>query len=119
MTEKRHGELAARGVERRFEPGALPCVEGPANAGVDREQGEVRSLDLEIGRLLNPVGTPYASRSRAASATSLSTSASVVVVSLRSASARARSARRAASGVKKVAAKPSSASYQSWLPGIA
>ena len=44
---------------------------------------------------------------------------SVVLVSRLSASTRARMATVAASGRKKVATKPSRASYQSWLPGIA
>ena len=44
---------------------------------------------------------------------------SVVLVIRLSISTRPRMAARAASGSRKVAANPSRASYQSWLPGIA
>ena len=65
------------------------------------------------------MGTPYCRRSRPAWAISSSIRPSVVLVSRLSTSIRARIVRRAASSVRNVAANASSASYQSWLPGMA
>ena len=71
------------------------------------------------GAFCRCVGTPYSLFSREAVPISSSIRPSVVLVIRLSTSTRARMAARAASGSRKVAANPSRASYQSWLPGIA
>ena len=70
------------------------------------------------GARWKPVGTGTRAQARGLRDERLDP-ASVVLVSPLSASTRARIAARAASGVRNVALKASSASYQSWLPGIA
>ena len=37
------------------QPGALPIVDGAKDAGIDRNQGEIRGLDLEKWTALQPV----------------------------------------------------------------
>ena len=71
------------------------------------------------GARCSAVRTPYSFRSRAASATALSTPARSGGVASAVRASRASIAARAATGSMRFAAKPSSALYQSWFPGIA
>ena len=90
------------------------------DAGVDREQGEAVGLDVEERRALEAGGHAVFLRSRAASAISSSMRSAVVVLMLRSAfDARAAWRRAPPPASRNVALNPSSASYQSWLPGMA
>src|SRR5271157_5572132 len=47
MTDDRHDELSPAAIERALEPGPLPFVDAPQDAGVDRKQCEVLRLQFE------------------------------------------------------------------------
>ena len=119
MAEDGHLELAARLLERRTEPRELVGIDAPEHARVDGEQGEALGLDLEVGRALQSSRDAVLALQARGLSDQPGDATSVVLVSRLSASIRARMAAAAASGAKNVAAKPSRASYQSWLPGIA
>ena len=112
--------LPAARCERGLEPALLRRIDRPQDAGVDRDEREAIGLDLEERRALKAGRDAVLPGAGAPPRRSdLSIRPSVVLVTRRSASTRARMLARAASGWRNVAAKPSSASYQSWLPGIA
>ena len=88
-------------------------VHAPDHAGVDGDQGKMLRLDLEKRSILQRGRHAVFFSKPVRLGMSSSMRSSVVLVRCRSASTRACIAARAAVGVRNVALKPSSASYQS------